>query len=107
MGLFGWAPDYPDPNNYLAFMPGQLVGKRAGWLVEAAPTIADLGAKAGSTADLPTRGKLFRDVQTQLNEQSPIYPLLNAGQAVVTTKNLTNVAYSPVWYIDFAAIGSN
>jgi peptide/nickel transport system substrate-binding protein len=107
MGLFGWAPDYPDPNNYLAFMPGQLVGKRAGWLVEAAPTIADLGAKAGSTADLPTRGQLFRDVQTQLNEQSPIYPLLNAGQAVVTTKNLTNVAYSPVWYIDFAAIGSN
>ena len=107
MGLFGWAPDYPDPNNYLAFMPGQLVGKRAGWLVEAAPSIAELGAKAGSTADLPTRGQLFRDVQNQLNEQSPIYPLLNAGQAVVTTKNLTNVAYSPVWYIDFAAIGSN
>jgi ABC-type transport system substrate-binding protein len=50
---------------------------------------------------------LFRDVQNQLNEQSPIYPLLNAGQAVVTTKNLTNVAYSPVWYIDFAAIGSS
>jgi peptide/nickel transport system substrate-binding protein len=107
MGLFGWAPDYPDPNNYLAFMPGQLVGKRAGWLAEAAPTIAELGAKAGSTADLPTRGQLFRDVQNQLNEQSPIYPLLNPGQAVVTTKNLTNVAYSPVWYIDFAAIGSN
>jgi peptide/nickel transport system substrate-binding protein len=107
MGLFGWAPDYPDPNNYLAFMPGQLVGKRAGWLVEAAPAIAELGAKAGSTADLPTRGQLFRDVQNRLNEQSPIYPLLNAGQAVVTTKNLTNVAYSPVWYIDFAAIGSN
>jgi len=107
MGLFGWAPDYPDPNNYLAFMPGQLVGKRAGWLAEAAPAIADLGAKAGSTADLPTRGQLFRDVQNQLNEQSPIYPLLNAGQAVVTTKNLTNVAYSPVWYIDFAAIGSS
>ena len=35
MGLFGWAPDYPDPNDYLPFLPGQLVGKRAGWLPEA------------------------------------------------------------------------
>ena len=107
MGLFGWAPDYPDPNDYLPFTPGQLVGKRAGWLPEAAPSIVELATKAGSTADLKTRGQLFQDLQNQLNQQSPIYPILNPGQAVVTTKNLTNVAYSPVWYIDFAAIGSN
>jgi peptide/nickel transport system substrate-binding protein len=107
MGLFGWAPDYPDPNNYLAFMPGQLVGKRAGWEASAASAVAELGAKAGSTADLSTRAQLFRDVQDRLNEVSPIFPLLNPGQAVVTTKNLTRVDYSPVWYIDFAAIGSN
>ena len=31
MGLFGWAPDYPDPNDYLAFVPGGTVGLRAGW----------------------------------------------------------------------------
>ncbi|HEV7666086.1 MAG TPA: ABC transporter substrate-binding protein [Chloroflexota bacterium] len=107
MGLFGWAPDYPDPNNYLAFMPGQLVGKRAGWLVEAAPTLVELGNKAGATADNDTRAKMYRDIQTQLNQDSPIFPLINPGGAVVTTKNLTNVAYSPVWYIDFAAIGTN
>jgi peptide/nickel transport system substrate-binding protein len=107
MGLFGWAPDYPDPNDYLPFTPGQLVGKRAGWLPEAAPAIVELANKAGSTADMATRGKLFQDLQNQLNQESPIYPILNPGQAVVTTKNLTNVAYSPVWYIDFAAIGSN
>jgi len=107
MGLFGWAPDYPDPNDYLPFTPGQLVGKRAGWLPEAAPSIVELANKAGSTADLGTRGQLFQDLQNQLNQQSPIYPILNPGQAVVTTRNLTSVAYSPVWYIDFAAIGSN
>jgi peptide/nickel transport system substrate-binding protein len=107
MGLFGWAPDYPDPNDYLPFTPGQLVGKRAGWLPEAAPSIVELANRAGSTADMATRGKLFQDLQNQLNQQSPIYPILNPGQAVVTTRNLTNVAYSPVWNIDFAAIGSN
>ena len=63
--------------------------------------------KAGSTADNASRAKQFQDIQNKLNQESPIYPLLNPGQAVVTTKNLTNVAYSPVWYIDFAAIGSN
>ncbi|MBV9581669.1 MAG: ABC transporter substrate-binding protein [Chloroflexi bacterium] len=107
MGLYGWAPDYPDPNDYLPFLPGQLVGKRAGWTADMDQSLADMGAKAGATADNASRAQQFVDIQNQLNQQSPIYPLLNAGQSVVATKNLTNVAYSPVWYIDFAAIGTN
>jgi peptide/nickel transport system substrate-binding protein len=107
MGLFGWAPDYPDPNDYLPFLPDQLVGKRAGWLAAADPALVDMGNKAGSTADNTSRAAQFVEIQHKLNDSSPIFPLLNAGQSVVTTKNLTNVAYSPVWYIDFAAIGSN
>jgi peptide/nickel transport system substrate-binding protein len=107
MGLFGWAPDYPDPNDYLPFLPDQLVGKRAGWLASADPTLVEMGQKAASTADNESRAQQFREVQHRLNDSSPIFPLLNAGQSVVTTKNLTNVAYSPVWYIDFAAIGSS
>jgi peptide/nickel transport system substrate-binding protein len=107
MGLYGWAPDYPDPNDYLPFLPGQLVGKRAGWTAEMNQPLADMGAKAGATADNASRAQQFIDIQNKLNQESPIYPLLSAGQSVVTTKNLTNVAYSPVWYIDFAAIGTN
>ena len=30
-GLSLWGPDYPDPSDYLAFLPGELVGTRAGW----------------------------------------------------------------------------
>lgn len=107
MGLYGWAPDYPDPNDYLPFLPDQLVGKRAGWLAAANPTLVEMGNKASSTADPTSRGKQFQEIQNKLNQESPIFPLLNPGQSVVTTKNLTNVAYSPVWYIDFAAIGTN
>jgi peptide/nickel transport system substrate-binding protein len=107
MGLFGWAPDYPDPNDYLPFLPDQLVGKRAGWLAAANPTLVDMGNKAGATADPKSRADQFRTIQEKLNQESPIFPLLNAGQSVVTTKNLTHVDYSPVWYIDFAAIGTN
>jgi peptide/nickel transport system substrate-binding protein len=83
------------------------VGKRAGWLPDANPTLVEMGNKAGSTADNTSRAQQFRDIQDKLNQESPIFPLLNAGQSVVTTRNLTNVAYSPVWYIDFAAIGTS
>jgi peptide/nickel transport system substrate-binding protein len=107
LGLAGWAPDYPDPNDYQAFLPGQLVGKRAGWLTGAAPDIEDLGARAGAAADNATRGKLYQDLQNLLNKESPMLPLIQPGQSVVGTNNLTNVIYSPVWYLDLAAIGTH
>lgn len=107
LGLAGWAPDYPDPNDYLAFLPNQLVGNRAGWLTGAAPDIESLGAKAGATPDNATRGKLFQQLQTMLNEQSPMIPLIQPGQSVVATTGLSNVIYSPVWYLDLASIGPN
>ena len=106
LGLAGWAPDYPDPNDYLAFLPNQLVGKRAGWLTGAAPDIEALGARASSTADNTTRGQLFQQLQDLLNQESPMMPLIQPGQSVVATNNLTNVIYSPVWYLDLAAIGT-
>ena len=59
-----------------------------------------------SMAQLAT-SEQFEQWQKQLNEVGPIIPLINPGQSVVATKNLTHVDYSPVWYIDFAAIGSN
>jgi peptide/nickel transport system substrate-binding protein len=107
LGLAGWAPDYPDPNDYLAFLPDQLVGKRAGWLKGAAPSIEALGARAGATADNATRGQLFQQLQTMLNQESPMMPLIQPGQSVVATSNLTNVVYSPVWYLDLASIGTH
>lgn len=107
LGLAGWAPDYPDPNDYQAFLPDQLVGKRAGWLKGAAPDIEALGARANSTADNATRGQLYQQLQTLLNQESPMMPLIQPGQSVVATNNLTNVIYSPVWYLDLAAIGTH
>ena len=45
-GLSLWGPDYPDPADYLAFTPGQLVGLRAGWPKGSDPAIEALAAKA-------------------------------------------------------------
>jgi peptide/nickel transport system substrate-binding protein len=63
--------------------------------------------KAGATPDNATRGQLYQQLQTLMNQKSPMMPLIQPGQSVVATKNLTNVIYSPVWYLDFASIGTN
>lgn len=106
MGLFNWAPDYPDPNDYLAFAPGGTVGLRAGWPATAAPSLATEAATTGAMDSNTARGAGFVALQRALNSQSPIYPLVFPGESIVSTSNLSGVQFSSVWYLDFAAIAS-
>jgi peptide/nickel transport system substrate-binding protein len=106
MGLFSWAPDYPDPNDYLAFVPGGTVGLRAGWPAAASPALASLAAAAGDTTESQARGAQFVTLQQKLNLESPIYPLVFPGESIVTTSGLTGAQFSSVWYLDFSQIHS-
>lgn len=106
MGLFNWAPDYPDPNDYLVFAPGGTVGLRSGWPASASPGLAAEAARTGATADNQARGSAWVTLQQQLNAQSPIYPLVFPGESIVMTSNLTGVQFSSVWYLDLAQISS-
>ena len=56
-GLSLWGPDYPDPLDYLAFMPGELVGTRAGWPAGSDPTIERLAARARITTQGSRHGR--------------------------------------------------
>jgi peptide/nickel transport system substrate-binding protein len=107
MGLWYWGPDYPDPNDYLVFLPGQLVAKRAGWQAGADPALEQLGAQASATADDQKRAQLFRDIQTRLNQEGPFFPLLQPGQIMAGSKNLTGVVYNASWTIDVATVSSS
>ena len=49
-GLSLWGPDFPDPLDYLAFMPGELVGTRAGWPAGSDAAIEQLAARARVTS---------------------------------------------------------
>lgn len=106
LGLWLWGPDYPDPNDYLVFLPGELVGLRAGWAAGSDPRLEAIGKKAGSTADPVARGKLFQQIQVQLNQRGPFFPLFQPGQVVVSSSNLTNVIFNATYQIDLSAIGS-
>ncbi|MCW2864463.1 MAG: extracellular solute-binding protein [Actinoallomurus sp.] len=104
MGLFNWAPDYPDPNDYLAFIPGGTVGLRAGWPASANPGLAAQAAAAASTTVDRDRGAKYVALQHELNLASPIYPLVFPGESIVSTSNLSGVQFSSVWYLDFSQI---
>ena len=106
LGLWYWGPDYPDPNDYLAFLPGATVGLRAGWPAGADPTLEALGTKAAAMSVPAKRGAAFRQIQTQLNASGPFFPLIQPGQVTVSSKNLTGVVFNVLYWIDVAAIGS-
>ncbi len=79
LGLWYWGPDYPDPNDYLAFLPGATVGLRAGWPAGADPSLEALGTKAAAMSAPAKRGAAFRQIQTQLNASGPVLPADPAG----------------------------
>lgn len=105
LGLWLWGPDYPDPNDYLVFLPGQLVGLRAGWTAGSDPTLEALGQQAASTTDNTQRGQLFQQIQRQLNTDGPFFPLIQPGQVVAASKGVTGADYNPTWTLDVAGVG--
>lgn len=99
IGLWYWGPDFPDPSNYLAFTPGELVGMRAGWPAAADPAMVELAetARAATGAD---RQAAYEALQIAQNERGPIIPLLQPAQNVATASSITSVSLNPVWTID-------
>ncbi len=86
------------------FLPGQLVGLRAGWAAGSNPSLESLGTQAGSATDNTQRGKLFQQIQRQLNIDGPFFPLIQPGQVVAASKGVAGADYNPTWTIDVAGI---
>src|SRR3954452_660742 len=99
-GLSLWGPDYPDPSDYLAFLPGQLVGTRAGWPAGSDPTIEKLGARARVATAAGARTRLYRAIQQRLNTVGPFVPLIQPTQVFVSTRDLVGAVFNSQYQID-------
>jgi peptide/nickel transport system substrate-binding protein len=99
-GLSLWAPDYPDPSDYLAFTPGDLVGLRAGWPKGSDPAIENLAAKARVTTASGSRKKFYQQLQINLNQTGPFFPLIQPTQVFAATKDLKNAFFNAEYEID-------
>ena len=103
-GLSLWGPDSPDPSDYLAFTPGELVGLRAGWPKGSDPTLEKLVAKARVTTATKARQTLYRQIQRRLNAAGPFFPLLQPTQVFVSTKDLKNAFFNAQYQVDVTQV---
>jgi peptide/nickel transport system substrate-binding protein len=99
-GLSLWGPDYPDPADYLAFTPGNLVGLRAGWPKGSAPAIEKLAGQALVTTDSTKRKNLYQQIQRALNQRGPYFPLIQPTQVFVSTSDLAGATYNAEFLVD-------
>ena len=100
-----WGPDYPDPNDYLVFLPGGHTALRVNW--KAGPTSRS-SRSASSAPDGQRRAAraLYRQIQHSSTGQSRSIPLFQPSQAIVASKNLTNAVLNFTWLLDVRSIGS-
>ncbi len=100
-----WGPDYFDSLNQLAFLPGEMVGLRAGWTAEMAPELSELGKKAYVEIDDDARKALIEQIQVEMEAQnSPFVVYLQPGRVLAVASNLEDVIPSSGYMLDFSVI---
>lgn len=107
IGIWSWAADYPDGENFLVYAPGNTVGKRAGWLADANPDakdIAQIAANAESEVDTAKRVQLYTQFQQRLNQVGPYAPLFAPAVPYGFRSNVQGVTFNSVWGLDFWTI---
>ncbi len=103
-GLSVWGPDYPDPADYLVFLPGELVGTRAGWAAGSDAPLQKMLTTVRVATKEAARTRLYRSIQQRLNQVGPYFPLLQPTQVFVTTKDLSGAAFNAVYFVDITKV---
>jgi peptide/nickel transport system substrate-binding protein len=105
MGLWYWGPDFPDPADYLNFLPGALVGLRAGWVKGADPALEAMGVTAAGTTQNSTRETLYQQIQRSMNSSGPFMPLIQPAQILVGATSVKNLQSNALWLVDLSELG--
>ena len=104
MGLWLYTPDYPDPSEYLAFLPGGHVAVRAGWVTGSDSPLEALGSRAATVADPAGRVNTYEQIQEQLNQRGPFMQFLESAQIAVTAKSVSGFQYNPIWTVELSTL---
>ncbi len=86
-----WGIDYNDPNVQLEFLPGGVVGLRAGWTAESDPEIAALYAKATNAIEEADREAALKEIQEATYEYGPFIMLAQAPCPMAYNSRLAGV----------------
>jgi peptide/nickel transport system substrate-binding protein len=107
IGVWGWTADWPDASDFLVYLPGRTVGKRAGWPADASPeaaALAKLGDQAESEVNTARRVAMYQRIDRRLMEIGPYAPLFQPAVPYAFRSNVSGVTYNSVWELDLYTI---
>jgi peptide/nickel transport system substrate-binding protein len=101
LGFWFWGADYFDSNDYLAFLPEGIVGKRASWTnANSDTTIQQLRDQINVETDTARRAQLWQQAQDYLQQSGPFAALLQPGVYTATRSNISNYVFNPSWRVN-------
>lgn len=100
-GFWLWGADYFDSNDYLAFLPDGIVGKRVNWTsANADPTILGLRDQINVETDTAKRAQEWQQVQDYLQQSGPWAVLIQPGVYIGTRANVSGYIWNPSWRVN-------
>lgn len=103
LSLFGWYPDYIDPDNFLTPFLLSTANKWTGSQY-ANPTMDQLLKDAMVKAEQTERQQLYVQAQRILAEEAPFIPLLQGNLMIVHAKNVHGVEIGPPMLLPYSTI---
>lgn len=99
-----WGTDYNDPNVQLEFLPGAVVGLRAGWSEEMNPELAALYQETMAATDNDARIAVLEQIQDAMYEDGPFIMIAQAPAHIGYNSRLDGVAISDPYALDVTLI---
>ena len=100
-GLWFWGPDFIDSLNYVEFLPGRVVGTRAGWTNDnSEKSIQDLRDAVLAETDAAKRTELFGQIQAYWQKEGPFAPVIQSSAQIGYRSDLKGFAYNAQWAIN-------
>lgn len=99
-----WGTDYNDPNVQLEFLPGGVVGLRAGWKAEMDADLAALYTAAMEETNTDARADILGQIQDATYENGPFIMIAQAPAHIGYNTRLEGVAISDPYTLDVTKI---
>ena len=101
LGFWYWGADYFDSNDYLAFLPEGIVGKRATWNnASSDPTIQQLRDQINVETDNTKRAQLWQQAQDYLQQSGPWAAVIQPGVYIAMRSNIGGYVWNPAWRVN-------
>jgi len=101
LGFWLWGPDYFDSNDYLAFLPEGIVGKRANWTnANSDATIQQLRDQINVETDSAKRAQEWQQAQDYLMANGPWASVIQPGVYIATKASIGNYVWNPAWRVN-------